>query len=70
MEITGDNQVEDLLNSDPSLSKIFIELGLPCLVCGQAFWGTIEELARQNNIAVDIVIKELNKRKREIDENL
>jgi hybrid cluster-associated redox disulfide protein len=61
MEITKDMKVEDLLNSDPSLSRIFIELGLPCLVCGEAFWGTIEELARQNGIAVDKVIKELNK---------
>jgi len=61
MEITKNMKVEELLNSDPSLSKIFIELGLPCLVCGQAFWGTIEELARQNGIAVDKVIKELNK---------
>ena len=61
MEITKETSVEELLNTNPELAKTFIELGLPCLVCGQAFWGTIEELARQNNIAVDKVVKELNK---------
>lgn len=61
MEITKDTSVEELLNDNPGLSKTFIELGLPCLVCGQAFWGTIDELARQNNIPVDKVIKELNR---------
>jgi hybrid cluster-associated redox disulfide protein len=64
MEITKDTKIEELLNDDPALSKIFIELGLPCLVCGEAFWGTIEELAHQNNVAVDKVIRELNKRKK------
>lgn len=62
MEIRKDTSVEDLLNSNPEFSKTFIELGLPCLVCGQAFWGTIEELARQNNIEVEKILKELNKK--------
>ena len=37
MEITKDTLVEDVLRGYPSLSKVFIELGLPCLVCGEAF---------------------------------
>ena len=64
MEITKETSVEELLNNNPGFSKTFIELGLPCLVCGQAFWGTIEELARQNNIPVEKVIDELNKQNR------
>ena len=70
MEITKDAKVEDLLNEDPSLSKIFIELGLPCLVCGQAFWGTIEELAQQNNVDPENLVKKLNEKRHKIDEKI
>lgn len=62
MNITKETSVEELLNSAPGLAKTFIKLGLPCLVCGQAFWGTIEELARQNNIPVEKILKELNRK--------
>ena len=70
MEITKDTPVEDVLQGYPSLSKVFIELGLPCLVCGEAFWGTIDELACQNNVDVNKIVKELNEIKQKIDEKL
>lgn len=70
MEITKDTPVEDVLRGYPSLSKVFIELGLPCLVCGEAFWGTIDELARQNNVDINKIVKELNETKQRIDEKL
>ena len=70
MEITKDTLVEDVLRDYPSLSKVFIELGLPCLVCGEAFWGTIDELVRQNNVDANKIVKELNETKQRIDEKL
>ena len=65
--ITAQTHIDDLLAKYPSLSKTFIELGLPCLVCGEPFWGTIEELAQQHNIEVPTVVNVLNGKKREID---
>lgn len=70
MEIERDTSVEDLLMRYPSLSKTFIEIGLPCQVCGQAFWGSIEELAHQNNVDVQNVVDKLNERRRELNEKL
>jgi hypothetical protein len=70
MEIKRDTSVEDLLIRYPSLSKTFIEIGLPCQVCGQAFWGTIEELAQQNNVDPANLVKKLNKKRHEIDEKI
>jgi hypothetical protein len=65
--ITAQTQIDDLLAKYPSLSKKFIELGLPCLVCGEPFWGTIEEMAQQHNVEVPKVVNVLNGKKREID---
>jgi hybrid cluster-associated redox disulfide protein len=70
MEINKDTSVEEVLSAYPQLSKTFIELGLPCLVCGEAFWGTVAELARQHNIDVNTVLKTINNKKRELDEKL
>ena len=70
MEIKKETSVEDLLIRHPSLSKTFIEIGLPCQVCGQTFWGSIEELAHQNNVDVQNVVDKLNERSRELHEKL
>ena len=70
MEITKDTPVEDALKGFPALAKVFIEYGLPCLVCGEAFWGTIEQLARQKAVDVGELVKKLNEKKREIDEKI
>ncbi len=67
MEITGKTSVEDLLSVYPQLSKVFVEFGLPCFVCGEAFWGTIEELAQRYNVDIDKLIKALKQRVQEFD---
>jgi len=66
--ITGDIHVDEILAKYPALSKVFIELGLPCLVCGEAFWGTVTELCSKYSINVDKVLNKLNEAKDEIDE--
>lgn len=65
--ITAQTHIDEILAKYPSLSKTFVELGTPCLVCGEPFWGTIEELARQHDIEVPILVNVLNDKKREID---
>ena len=65
--ITKEMHVDQILVKYPSLSKIFIEFGLPCLVCGEPFWGTVEELGKQHNVSVSDLVEKLNQKKRAID---
>lgn len=46
-EITSDISIESLIEINPDAVGILIRNGLPCVVCGELFWGTLEELARQ-----------------------
>lgn len=63
MRITKDTLIEDILRADPGLARVFIREGLPCLVCGESFWGTIEELARQHGKDAETIVHALNNRK-------
>ena len=45
--ITRESSVEDLVKANPETVRFLIVEGLPCVVCGEPFWGTLEELARQ-----------------------
>ena len=66
--ITQQTHIDLILAKYPTLSRTFIEFGLPCLVCGEPYWGTIEELARQHDVDVNSLVNTLNKHIREIDE--
>jgi len=70
MDITKDTSVEEALKGHPALTKVFIDLGLPCFVCGEAFWGTVEELARQNNIDASELVNKLNKKIKEYNDKV
>ena len=65
--ITAQTHIDQLLAKYPSLSKTFVDFGLPCLVCGEPFWGTIETLAQQHNVDALKLVNILNEKKREID---
>jgi hypothetical protein len=66
--IDANTQVEQILTKYPTLSRIFIDLGLPCLVCGEPFWGTIAELGKSHSISIEKLVDRLNEAKAEIDE--
>jgi len=66
-KITKEMHVDQILAQHPVLSKIFVEFGLPCLVCGEPFWGTVEELGNQHNVNIDELVEKLNQKKREIN---
>jgi hypothetical protein len=56
--------VEDLLERHPDANRILIHSGVPCLVCGEPFWGTLEEVIRgsgKTEDEIDAVISELRK---------
>jgi hypothetical protein len=48
MRIARETTIEALLAEVPGVVRFLIERGLPCLVCGEPTWGTLEELARRN----------------------
>ena len=63
-----ETSVEELLAEYPSLSRTFIEHGLPCQVCGEPFWGTLEELGNQHGKDVNKLIEKLSEAIEDIDE--
>ena len=54
---------KEILEENPGLSQIFVQYGLPCLVCGEPFWGTIEQLARQHGVDVKDLVNKLNEKR-------
>ena len=67
-KIDKSTHVDQLLSKYPALSKTFIEFGLPCLVCGEPFWGTIAELASRHQVSTDELVKRLNEVRTEMNE--
>ena len=66
-KFTAKTHIDEILAKYPSLSKVFIEFKIPCLICGEAFWGTVEQLANQHNVNADKLVEKLNKQREEID---
>lgn len=53
--------IEDLLERFPAANEYLIERGLPCLVCGEPFWGTLGEFARRRGMDnVEELVRGLN----------
>ncbi|UCG29161.1 MAG: DUF1858 domain-containing protein [candidate division WOR-3 bacterium] len=67
-KITADTHIDQILSRYPTLSRVFIEYGLPCLVCGEPFWGTVEQLGKQYDMNVCKLIEKLNEEKGKSDE--
>ncbi|UCC12260.1 MAG: DUF1858 domain-containing protein [candidate division WOR-3 bacterium] len=70
MKITSETPIEDILKQDPALTKVFIEFGLPCLVCGEAFWGTVADLIQGHTIDINKILKTLNDKKPKTNEKI
>ena len=51
--ITAESHVEELVERYPGTVKFLIAHGLPCVVCGEPFWGTLRELALQKGWTED-----------------
>ncbi|MCB2231636.1 DUF1858 domain-containing protein [bacterium] len=43
----ADRPVDQLVREFPELVRFLINHNLPCVVCGEPFWGTLRELAHQ-----------------------
>lgn len=63
MKIKPEDLVEDVIQEFPATVRIFMDHDFPCLICGEAVWGTIAENAKRNNISgekLDELMKALN----------
>jgi hypothetical protein len=63
MPIERNISIEDLVRDYPGTIRHLIHMGLPCLVCGEPTWGTLEHLARDKGFTeegIDRLVAELN----------
>ena len=61
--INRDISIEDLIEQFPGSVKFLISRNLPCLVCGEPSWGTLEELAKDKGFddgSIDRLVREMN----------
>ena len=47
MQISLDTSIEELVAVCIGVSTFLINKGLPCVVCGEPFWGSLWELCEQ-----------------------
>ena len=60
MKIKAEDLVEDVIQQYPATVRVFMDHDFPCLVCGEAVWGTVAENAERSNIT-DEKLEELMK---------
>jgi len=45
--ITADAKIDELVEQFPDTVRFLIARNLPCVVCGEPFWGSLADLCRQ-----------------------
>jgi hybrid cluster-associated redox disulfide protein len=58
--ITRETTIEEILEEYPDTVETFMDFGIPCLVCGEPLWGTVEEAAEKYEVDLDELLRELN----------
>ena len=58
--IESDSSVEEILERHPGLTRVFVRFNVPCLVCGEPFWGTVGQLAAKHGVDLEVLLAELN----------
>ena len=54
--------IEDLIREHPQSVGFMLKQGLPCYICGEPTWGTLEEVARRSGKSeaeIDALVEEL-----------
>ena len=59
-EITKDTIIGDLLDSNPSCAKYFLEMGMHCLGCPSARGETIGEACMVHGADINTLLQKLN----------
>lgn len=62
--ITKSTYIEEILEIKPQAVSFLLDKGIACLVCGEPYWGTIEELVLKKGYSeeeLEQFIEELNR---------
>ncbi|MEO0085145.1 MAG: DUF1858 domain-containing protein [candidate division WOR-3 bacterium] len=59
MVVDRNTPIDELLERHPALAGVFVQLGLPCFVCGEPAWGTLGELCARHGRDPDEVLSAL-----------
>jgi hypothetical protein len=55
--------IEDLVRDYPGAVSFMISHRLPCLVCGEPVWGTLEDIAHESGLSkgeIDQLVLKIN----------
>jgi methionine synthase II (cobalamin-independent) len=55
--------IEDLVDAVPESVRYLIDRGLPCIVCGQPAWGTLEEMVKdkgRTDAELETIVSDIN----------
>lgn len=61
--IKRNSTIEELVTNVPGVVPYLIDKGLPCIVCGEPIWGTLEEMARdkgRSDEEIDSLVNDMN----------
>ncbi len=45
--VTAETKVDEMVEAWPETVSFLLRRGLPCVVCGEPFWGRLRELCEQ-----------------------
>jgi len=52
--------VEEVLERYPETVKVFMDMEIPSLVCGEPLWGTLKETAERYGVELSLLLARLN----------
>ena len=58
-KISNESLIEDLVKDHPTTVKVFTRHKLPCIVCGEPLWGTVEENAVRYGADLNALLRDL-----------
>jgi len=60
-KITKDMGISEIIQKYPKAFEVFLKYNLPCIGCAAAHFENIEAIAKEFNIDIDKLLKDLNK---------
>lgn len=64
LPLTGDESVEEIVDQFPDTVTWLSQRGVVCIICGEAFWGSLRELSEGKGIVgsdFDTLVADLNR---------
>ena len=59
--ITPDTLIEEIVEKHPELVRPLRTHGIVCVRCGEAIWGSLQEVAAEKGISdIDTIVLEMN----------